>query len=127
MTKLRNAITWFDIPVTNMERAVTFYQHLFNIELHQLSFGNGLKMAIFPVEEGTVSGALTLHQDHYIPSKTGCLVYLNGNPDLQILLDKVEPNGGKILLSKSLISEHWGFMCLFEDTEGNRIAIHSNK
>lgn len=127
MTKLKNAIVWFDIPVTDMERAVKFYSNLFDIEFQQLSFSNGLKMAIFPVEEGTVSGALTFHSDHYNPSKTGSLVYLNGNPDLQIMLDKVKSNGGNILLPKSLISEHWGYMALFEDTEGNRIALHSNK
>ena len=127
MNKLKNAITWFDIPVTDIERATKFYESLFDIELQQLSFGNGLKLAIFPVEEGTVSGALSLHPDHYTPSKTGSLVYLNGNPDLQIILDKVEPNGGKILLPKSMISDHWGYMALFEDTEGNRIALHSAK
>jgi hypothetical protein len=43
------------------------------------------------------------------------------------MLDKVEPAGGKILMPKSLISEHWGYMALFEDTEGNRVALHSNK
>lgn len=127
MAKFKNAITWFDIPVVNMDRAVKFYETVFDIEFNQLSFNNGLKMAIFPVEEGTISGALSFHPDQYTPSKTGALIYLNGNPDLQIILDKVESNAGKILLPKSLITEHWGFMGLFEDTEGNRIALRSDK
>lgn len=125
MKRLKNAINWFDIPVNDIQRAKTFYEKLLDVELQLLSFGNGLQMAVFPVEEGCVSGALTQHPDHYVPSKTGSLVYLNGNPDLGIMLEKVEPQGGKILMPKSLISEHWGHMALFEDTEGNRIALHS--
>lgn len=127
MNKLKNAIVWFDIPVTDIERASKFYENLLGIELLQLSFDNGLKLAVFPVEDGTVSGALSLHAEQYIPSKTGSLLYLNGNPDLQVMLDKVEPNGGKVLLPKSMISEHWGYMALFEDTEGNRVALQSIK
>lgn len=125
MKKLNNAITWFDIPVTDMQRAVKFYESLFDIELQQLRFENGLLLSVFPVEEGTVTGALSFHPANYIPSKTGSIVYLNGNPDLQVILNKVETNNGKILLAKSHISNHWGFMALFEDTEGNKLALHS--
>lgn len=127
MKAFKNAITWFDIPVTDIERAMKFYESLFDIEFQLLKFDNGLQMAIFPVEENTISGALSFHPDHYIPSKHGPLIYLNGNPDLSLILDKVENCGGKILLPKSLISNHWGYMALFEDTEGNRIALRSNK
>jgi hypothetical protein len=127
MKKLNNAINWFDIPVTDMDRAVKFYSAILEVELQQLTFPNGLKISVFLAEEGTVTGALSCFPGQYIPTKEGSLVYLNGNPDLQAMLDKVEPAGGKILMPKSLISEHWGYMALFEDTEGNRVALHSNK
>lgn len=127
MKKLNNAINWFDIPVTDMNRAIKFYNSILNIELHLVEFPNGLKIASFPVEEGTVAGALSYHPEHYIPSKTGSLIYLNANPDLQLVLEKVEVNGGKVLMPKSLISEHWGNMALIEDTEGNRVALHSTQ
>ena len=127
MKKLKNAITWFDIPVIDIQRASKFYESIFDIKLQQLSFGNGLKMAVFPAEDNTVTGSLTQHPEHYIPSKIGSIIYLNGNPDLNVVLKKVIPNGGKILLPKSPISEHWGYMALFEDTEGNRVALRSEE
>jgi predicted enzyme related to lactoylglutathione lyase len=60
------------------------------------------------------------------PSTTdGPLIYLNGNPDLQNILDKVEKAGGKIMVPKTEISPEYGFMAVFIDTEGNRIGLHS--
>lgn len=91
-----------------------------------MTFSNGLRISVFSAEEGAVTGALSCFPEHYIPAKAGSLVYINGNPDLQKILDRIEPAGGKILMPKSLISEHWGHMALFEDTEGNRVALHSN-
>jgi hypothetical protein len=55
----------------------------------------------------------------------GPLLYLNANPDVQIILDKVEAAGGKILVPKTEISPEYGTMAVFFDTEGNRIALHS--
>jgi len=62
----------------------------------------------------------------YKPSATdGPLIYLNGNPDLQIILDRVEAAGGKIIVPKTEINPDYGFMGVFIDTEGNRIGLHS--
>jgi predicted enzyme related to lactoylglutathione lyase len=87
---------------------------------------NNLKMALFPTETGTVGGALCEHPDFYHPGYQGPLVYLNGNPDLQIVLDRIPRFGGKVLVPKTQISEQYGYMAVFEDTEGNRLALHSN-
>jgi predicted enzyme related to lactoylglutathione lyase len=60
------------------------------------------------------------------PSTTdGPLIYLNGTPDVQIILDKVESAGGSILVPKTEISPEYGFMAVIIDTEGNRIGLHS--
>jgi uncharacterized protein len=73
-----------------------------------------------------VGGALVNSGGFHKPSATdGPLIYLNGNPDLQIILDRVEAAGGKILVPKSTISEDYGDMGVFLDTEGNRIALHN--
>jgi predicted enzyme related to lactoylglutathione lyase len=53
------------------------------------------------------------------------LVYLNANPDVQRVLDKVEKAGGKIIVPKTQISPEYGYMAVIEDTEGNRVAFHS--
>lgn len=84
-------------------------------------------MSTFPIEDPMdVGGALTYAEGFYKPSATdGPLVYLNGNPDLQRVLDKVEKAGGKVVVPKTQISPEYGYMAVFIDTEGNRNALHS--
>lgn len=124
---MKNAINWFEIPVNDIGRAKSFYEAIFGFELFDLDIGDGLKMAIFPAETGSVGGALIQKKEYYNPSDTfGALLYLNANPDLQEVLDKVESSGGKISIPKRLITEDNGYMAVIIDSEGNRVAIHSN-
>lgn len=125
MRKMHDAINWFEIPVHDIDRAKAFYEAILDIEMSRMSLPNGLEMAVFPVEEGRVDGALCMHPDFYTPGPSGPLVYLNGNPDLQTALDRVEPNGGSILIHKRGIGEGHGYTAVFQDTEGNRVALHS--
>ena len=83
---------------------------------------------MFPIEdmENGVGGALVDSGGFHTPSATdGPLIYLNGNPDIQVVLNKVESAGGKILVPKTEISPEYGYMAVIIDTEGNRIAFHS--
>lgn len=91
-----------------------------------MTLQNGLKMAFFPVEKGGVGSALCEHKDYYHPGHEGPLVYLSANPDLQQVLERVDNYGGAVIVPKTRISEEFGFMAVFEDCEGNRIALHSN-
>jgi predicted enzyme related to lactoylglutathione lyase len=86
----------------------------------------GMKMIMSPStgEDGEVGGALVKGEMH-IPSLTGCIVYLNGNPDLQHVLNHAPSSGGIIKLPKTEIGGGNGFMAFFEDTEGNMIGLHS--
>ena len=127
MKTLENAVNWFEIPAIEIERARRFYEEVFSIEMQPLTVGNGLKMALFPATTGTVGGALCEHAAFYKPSHDGTLVYLNGNPDLQEILGRVEVNGGRIIIHKTQISPEYGYMAIFEDTEGNRVALRSMK
>jgi predicted enzyme related to lactoylglutathione lyase len=61
-----------------------------------------------------------------VPSATGTAVFLNANPDLQTLLDRVEGAGGKILMPKTAIGmEDAGYFAMISDTEGNTVGLHS--
>ena len=122
----KNAISWFEIPTTDLDRAQKFYESVFNTSLIPLDV-QAIKMRMFPLEDQMgVGGALVYNLAFYKPSSTdGPLVYLNANPDVQNVLDKVESAGGKILVPKTQISEDYGYMAMFIDTEGNRIAVHS--
>ena len=88
----------------------------------------GMKLAIFPYNNsnGTVGGTLVQSQMHK-PGKNGIFIYLNANPDLQTVLDKIEKACGKITMPKTLIDEQSGYMAFFTDTEGNNIGLHSNE
>jgi predicted enzyme related to lactoylglutathione lyase len=125
MKKLNHAISWFEIPVNNMSRAKKFYETIFGIELINMDIGTGLIMAMFPTEDNTIGGALNQHAEFYKPSQEGTLVYLNASPDLQDVLSKVEGAGGKIMVPKTQITPEYGYMAVFIDCEGNRVALHS--
>lgn len=115
---------WIEIPVTDMQRAKAFYQKIFSITLNEVDLG-ALKMAMFP--NTVIGGALCYLPNWYVPSENGVIVYLNANPDLRVVEEKIESSGGRIIQPKKMISPDHGFMALFLDTEGNRLALHSLK
>jgi len=129
MEQKSNIVGWFEIPVVNMERAMKFYETVLDIKLSRNQMGP-LDMAWFPwVDEGKGSaGSLVCHPDFYKPSSDGVLIYLTTQAgDMRIELDRIEPAGGKIIHPRKLIAEGYGYMAVFIDTEGNRIALHSRK
>ena len=122
----KNVISWFEIPATDLSRAQKFYETIFNIQMIPMDTSH-LQMRMFPLEDmmNGIGGAVC-KADFYIPSATdGPLVYLNANPDVQNILDKIEAAGGKILVPKTQISPEYGHMAVFVDSEGNRVALHS--
>ena len=122
-----NAISWFEIPATDLDRATAFYEALLGITLNAFDTPN-IKMRMFPIDNMMtgVGGAVVDSGGFHKPSATdGPLIYLNGNPDVQLVLDKVEAAGGKIMVPKTQISPEFGYMAVILDTEGNRIAFHS--
>jgi len=123
---MTNAINWFEIPVSDYERAKKFYSHVLGVSIIDHHMGDkNMKYGIFPydMENHKVGGAL-LEMDGMIPSTDGSTVYLNGGDDLNVPLSRVEAAGGKVLMPKTDIQEN-GFIAQFADTEGNRVAFHS--
>lgn len=121
-----NVVSWFELPVENMERARKFYETVFQFQL--LPFENpGLEMCVFPTSDGSgAAGSLVKHPDFYRPSVAGSLLYFTAQSgDLNNELGRVKAAGGKILIGKRHISESAGYMAAILDTEGNRIALHS--
>jgi predicted enzyme related to lactoylglutathione lyase len=123
----KNAISWFEIPAIDLGRAQKFYETIFNIQMIPFDMPN-FQMRMFPVEDMMkgIGGAISKAEGFYKPSATdGPLVYLNANPDVQSVLDKIEAAGGRIVVPKTQISPEFGYMAVFVDTEGNRVALHS--
>ncbi|MBC7535539.1 MAG: VOC family protein [Ferruginibacter sp.] len=124
---MNNAISWFEIPALNLERAQKFYETIFNISLISMDLPN-IKMRMFPIDDMItgVGGAIVDSAGFHKPSATdGPLIYLNANPDVQAVLDKVKDAGGIVLVPKTEISPDYGYMAVLIDSEGNRIALHS--
>ncbi len=122
-----NALNWFEISVNDMARAKKFYEKAFSIEMPETEM-MGMKMAFFPFENmnGKISGGL-VEGPYHKPSADGAKVYLNANPDMGAIIANIEAAGGMITMPKTLITEDIGYMAFFIDSEGNGVALHSNK
>lgn len=116
-------ISLFEIPATDIARAVDFYQAILDIHIERMEIP-GMEMGIFPYEGQVVTGVI-MKGDDYVPSADGPTIYLNGGDNLQSILDKVEENGGKIIVPKSAHADENGFYALFLDTEGNKLGLNS--
>lgn len=123
---MAHAINWFEIPVKNFDTAKKFYETILGSEMMSME-AMGMQSAFFPADimNGHIGGCITKGKG-YEPADTGSLVYLNGGDDLSSILAKVEKAGGKIVLPKTAIGEN-GFMAHFQDTEGNKVGLHSRK
>jgi uncharacterized protein len=124
---MNNAISWFEIPTTEIDRAQKFYETIFGITMMPMDLPN-IKMRMFPLDDmmTQVGGAIVDSGGfHKVSATDGPLIYLNANPDVQNILDKVVAAGGSIMVPKTEISPEYGFMAVIADTEGNRIGLHS--
>ena len=121
MTDQRYPINFFEIPVSDFERAKTFYEVVTGQTLEMMEFGPAT-MGFFP--RGEYLGGAIVKGDGYVPSKTGTIVYLNATGDLDGLLERVIQAGGEIVMPRTSIGE-FGFIARFTDSEGNLVAAHT--
>ena len=122
---MANVVNWFEIPVSNFDRAKDFYTSVTGGEMHVEEIA-GIKMAFLPMDGEGVGGAL-VDDENSKPSADGTTVYLNGGDDLSTQLSRVEQAGGKVRLPKTKISDEIGYSAVFIDTEGNKLGFHSPK
>jgi len=120
---MKSYISIFEIPATEISRAIDFYQTILEIKIEKMEMPE-MQMGILPYEEQMVTGVI-IQAEGYKPSADGVTIYLNGGDNLQVILDKVEKNGGKILTPKTLHADESGYFTIFLDSEGNKIGLHS--
>ena len=127
--QLQNALNWFEIPVSDFNRAKKFYETIFDFQMPENQMGQArMGFLLYDFQSGKVGGAIVHHPGFHVPAQTGSLIYLNCNPDLQMVLEKVDKAGGKVRQQKMPVSNdqpELGYWALIHDTEGNRIALHS--
>ncbi|WP_339924433.1 VOC family protein [uncultured Cyclobacterium sp.] len=120
---MKSHVSIFEIPATDISRAVDFYQAILGIPIEKMEM-QGVEMGVFPYEDQMVTGVI-MKGEGYKPSAEGTTLYLNGGDNLHSILNKVEENGGKIIVPKTAHADDSGFFALFLDTEGNKLGLHS--
>ncbi len=120
-----NPVVYFEIPVNNMKRAMQFYQAVFDFHFDQEIIDN-YEMALFPFQntQRGITGALA-KGDVYKPSKEGCILYFKTN-SIDSTLETVIANKGLVLYPKTNNEKYNFAVAEFEDSEGNRIALHQD-
>lgn len=121
-----NVAVWFEIPVSDLARAIGFYGTVFAVTLNQSECPSGVtsRLALFPADTGAVTGCLIEHENHK-PGDCGSIVYLNAGADLAEPLARAEAAGARIVVPKTPITPELGYFAQFIDSEGNRIGLHS--
>jgi uncharacterized protein len=117
-----STICWTDIPVKDLDRAIRFYSAVLAKSVRKES-GPGFELGVLPHKEDEVGGCLVQGPEHQ-PSEKGPLVYLSVEGRLDHAIQAVEKSGGKILQGKHAIGPY-GYRALIHDSEGNRMALHS--
>lgn len=125
-----NIITWFEIPVSDIDRAKKFYETILDIEMIKSADGDS-ESVFFPYNpnviqatSGRVTGVLS-KSERNSPSSQGTIIYINASPSIQTVLDKVVKAGGKIIAPKMQIPP--GFIAIIMDTEGNKVGLHAEE
>ncbi len=124
MEELKSAINWFEIPATDFDRAVRFYGEIYAFDMPTRDMGH-IRMGFFQHQQGSGIGGAVVSGDGYIPSLEGSKLYLNGGTNLCTVLDRVDNAGGTVVLGKTEISPEIGYFAIIDDTEGNRVYLHS--
>jgi predicted enzyme related to lactoylglutathione lyase len=119
---MTHAVSWFELPATDLERAVTFYSTILGAAMSEIAQADDRRFAMFPAEDG-VSGAV-VQGERYRPSTDGALLFLNAGDELEAVVGRVEGAGGRVLESHMDMGE-WGVAAFIVDTEGNRVALHA--
>ncbi|MEX0362516.1 VOC family protein [Flagellimonas sp.] len=120
---MKSYVSIFEIPATDITRAINFYEHILDLKIEKFEMPD-MEMGILPYEEQLVTGVITKGEG-FQPSADGTTIYLNGGDNLQTILDKVEENGGQIMVPKTPHADEMGFFALFIDSEGNKMGLHS--
>jgi predicted enzyme related to lactoylglutathione lyase len=120
-----NAISWFDIYVEDMDRAVTFYESVFEYKLEGIVDPTGeTQMMSFPASMNAygASGAL-VKSEHAKPGIGGTMVYFSVE-DCSVQESRVVAAKGQVVRPKFSIGE-FGWVTLCVDTEGNMFGLNS--
>ena len=118
-------ITWFEIPVADLDRAQRFYEALLATTLRREAMGPTNTLAVFPYTQPGVGGCLKHDAAVVRPSADGTLIYLDAGPALDVTLARVAALGGRITTPRVDLPDGMGCFAHVLDSEGNRLGLHA--
>ena len=116
------AITWFEIPVADLDRAEAFYTAVLKAPLRREVMGPQ-SLAVLPYTAPAIGGALLAGPAAH-PGSGGTVVYLAVGPTLDAALDRALTAGATLLTPRVDLPDGMGAFVHLRDTEGNRIGLH---
>ena len=117
-----NRAVWFDIPIVDLDRSMKFYAEVLKIEVGKAEFED-FTFAVLEHKDG--NGGCLVPRASEVSHDKGILIYLNVDGRIRDAVGKVSVNGGEVIEDTHSIGPH-GFRALIKDSEGNRLALHSN-
>ena len=124
MTTPQNAITWYEIPVLELDRAQRFYEAVLERPMKRETMGSE-QMALFAADDAGIKGCLNIGAEAVAPSSAGTRVYLDASPSIDAALARVPHAGGRVVTPKVALPEGMGFFAHIADTEGNVVGLHA--
>ena len=121
---ITDAISWFEIPVRDLDRAQRFYETVLDRKLARETMGEE-RLAIFPAGEGRAQGCINIGPQPVAPSTSGTRVYLDASPSIDAALSRVADAGGKVVVRKTALPSGMGYWAHMSDTEGNIVGLHA--
>jgi len=122
---MKNAISWFEIPATDLNKAQAFYEAVLECKMRREPMGPS-EGAVFPYEaEEGVGGALLAGPTAPAPASAGTLIYLDASPSLDAALARALKAGGKVALPRQALPPGLGFFAHITDLDGNRVGLHA--
>lgn len=119
----RDALTWFEIPVRDIDAATRFYETVLGRPLRREAMLD-CELAVFPCEEGGATGCLQAGPGVPAPG-SATLVYLDAAPSLDAALARAQAAGGRVLKGRTALPPGMGFFAHVQDREGNRVGLHA--
>lgn len=117
-----NAVTWFEIPVSDMDRARGFYENVLASKL--IPYPGGEPCFIFPTQQNGVAGCI-VQRAEMKPAAEGTIIFLNADGKLNAAVERAKSTGSKVLVPRTEIPGGFGFFACITDSEGNHVGLHS--
>ncbi|MGY0197501.1 VOC family protein [Leptothrix sp. BB-4] len=119
------AINWFEIPVTDLDRAQRCYEAVLDRPLRRESMGPQAELAVFPYEPGAATGGCLMKSPGLRPSPDGARIYLNAEPSLDAAVGRAERAGLRVLVPRVDLPGDMGAFAVIVDSEGNHVGMHA--